>query len=261
MRRYIYRLWWYFFLLLMAWCIASFPISIIGRSVINALISYLPLSIVYIPIIYFFVKHYGFPLKTLGVKTEKMGNIVILIGMLINCVYFFVGRESLVVFGFLIVFSGVDWILSAREAKSITRRNFKTEYFGLKLCRYHSRLGFYLSLLLIVYGFKISPLIIVWKTLSSVLIFYFPLSILLIPITYYLVKYRGLREKMLGIDTEHVGSIVMLIGAFVTGFYWIVDQYFLLFFGFFIMLAGGDWVYSIREAKAVVSASSPANQQ
>eukprot|EP01037_Dinobryon_pediforme_P025857 gene25857-28165_t len=29
--------------------------------------------------------------------------------------------------------AGGDWILSAREAKSITRRNFKTQYFGLKL--------------------------------------------------------------------------------------------------------------------------------
>jgi len=123
MRRYISRLYWYVGLILITLGLFGLPFPAVTAAVLSALIYYLPMSLLWIPLARIFNKYHGFPVRTFGIETERMGYIVMLIGILMTISCYFFPNATLASFGVLVIFGGVDWVLSAREEKAILDAN------------------------------------------------------------------------------------------------------------------------------------------
>lgn len=122
MKIYVSRLWWYLAVALFFASIFILPTDFLVGGLLPALVLYVPVSIVWVLLSFMFYKQYGYPETTFGMSSTKVGYGLLTVGIGIVISYLAFEDLKAAQFGFLLVFCGIDWILSLREGRELLSR-------------------------------------------------------------------------------------------------------------------------------------------
>lgn len=117
MRAYRLRIGWYFAVSALLVLILILLTELMVGGVLSALFIYLPVSLLWLFLSKIFYRAHMYGEKTFGVPSQFVGYGILGIGTMLVASYIALGRVDIAKLGFILVFSGVDWMLTLREGK------------------------------------------------------------------------------------------------------------------------------------------------
>lgn len=115
MRAYRLRIGWYIAASALLVLALALPTELMIGGMLSALLVYLPVSLLWVFLSAIFHRAHIYGEKTFGVPSEFVGYGILGIGTLLVASYIALGRMDIAELGFVLVFSGVDWMLTLRE--------------------------------------------------------------------------------------------------------------------------------------------------